>query len=196
MRQSQAEKALTHERIVATAAAQIREQGIEGPGVAEIMQAAGLTHGGFYKHFASRDELVLEAADRAFGDASRAIQRRMSGEPDELTRFVDWYLSPAHRDDPGSACPVAGLVGDVPRAQASLRAGYRTLVQEYIDALVPQFGSGEAARRRANAAVSMLVGALTLARAVDDESLSKEILENARDFIQRLRGGSDQQEEA
>src|SRR5918997_3712890 len=94
MRQSREEKARTHDRIVEIASARIREAGIEGPGVAEIMQAAGLTHGGFYKHFGSRDDLIAEAADRAFADSEQAVQEVTSRAEDPLAAFVDWYVSP------------------------------------------------------------------------------------------------------
>ena len=194
MRQSKEEKARTHERIVEIAAARIREEGIDRPGVAEIMQAAGLTHGGFYKHFGSRDELVAEAAEHAFAGASRKIHRLTHEGEDPLATFVDWYVSTSHRDDPSGGCPVAAFIGDVRRADERVRGGYRTVVEEYIEELEPLLDDGgEDARRQATIALSTLVGALTLARAIDDETLSTEILDNVRDAIKQHR--TDQEHE-
>src|SRR4051812_38871197 len=106
MRRSREETERTHERIVEIASARIREKGMEGPGVAEIMQAAGLTHGGFYKHFASRDDLIGEAVDRAFADADQTIHELTDDAEDPLGAFVDWYVSTQHRDHPATGCPV------------------------------------------------------------------------------------------
>jgi TetR/AcrR family transcriptional regulator, transcriptional repressor for nem operon len=190
MRQSRAEKARTHERIVETASARIRKQGIERPGVAEIMQAAGLTHGGFYKHFGSRDDLIAEAADHAFAYAGRTLDRYANDEPDPFAAWVDWYLSEEHRDDPGAdRCPVAALVGDAGRADDGVRAGYSAVVERFIATLEEMLGSDEEARRQATIAVSTLVGSLALARSVDDDELSNEILRTARKAL-RHQGAS------
>ena len=105
MRQSAKEKARTHERIIQIASARIREEGIDGPGVAEIMREAGLTHGGFYKHFGSREDLVAEAADDAFAHAARTLDKYARDEREPLAAWVDWYLSTEHRDDPATGCP-------------------------------------------------------------------------------------------
>jgi len=186
MRRSRAEKARTHERIIETASARIRNQGIERPGVGEIMQAAGLTHGGFYKHFGSRDDLIAEAADHAFAYAGRTLDRYANDEPDPFAAWVDWYLSEEHRDDPGAGrCPVAALVGDVGRADDDVRAGYSAVVERYIATLAGMLGDGVDARREATIAVSTLVGSLALARSVDDDELSHEILRNARKALRR-----------
>jgi TetR/AcrR family transcriptional repressor of nem operon len=179
MRQSREEKARTHERIVDIASERIREAGTETPGVAEIMQAAGLTHGGFYKHFGSRDELIAEAAERAFADGSRNIHDVTDDAGDPLAAMVDWYVSPGHRDDPGTGCPVAALADDARRADDRVRAGYTRQVERYLEHLERFFGGGEDARRRATVALSTLVGSIVVARAVDDAALSNEILRHA-----------------
>ena len=183
MRQSREEKAKTRERIVETASARIREAGIERPGVAEIMRAAGLTHGGFYKHFDSRDELVAEAAERAFADSERTVHELTDDAEDPLAAFVDWYVSAQHCDDPANGCPIVALGGDVRRADARVRAGYREQVERYLANIERFLGGGEDARRRATVAVSTLVGSVMLARAVDDEALSEEILRDAREAL-------------
>lgn len=176
MRQSREEKARTHDRIVEIASARIREQGVDAPGVAEIMQAAGLTHGGFYKHFDSRDELITEAADRAFASSERAVEELLDGAADPLAVFVDWYVSAEHRDDPAAGCPVVALGGDVGRGAHAVRDAYRGQVERYLATLERLLGD----RAQATVALSALVGSLTLARAVGDEPLSDEILRDVR----------------
>jgi TetR/AcrR family transcriptional repressor of nem operon len=184
MRQSREEKARTHERILETASARIREQGIEGPGVTEIMQAAGLTHGGFYKHFDSRDDLIAEAADHAFAYAERTLNKYANDERDPFAAWVDWYASEEHRDDPGAGrCPVPALVGDIGRADDDVRAGYTAVVERFIATLEGMLGGGKDARRQATVAVSTLVGSVVLARAVDDDALSAEILRTVRQAL-------------
>jgi TetR/AcrR family transcriptional regulator, transcriptional repressor for nem operon len=183
MRQSREEKAKTHDRIVRIASARIREAGIESPGVAEIMQAAGLTHGGFYKHFGSRDDLIAEAADRAFADGERSVREVTQGAQEPLAAFVDWYVSTQHRDNPATGCPVAALGDDVSRGDDRVRAAYREQVERYLANLERLLGGGEDARRRATVALSTLVGSIVLARAIDDEALSDEILRDVREAL-------------
>ena len=173
---SQDEKKANHERIVEIAAARIRESGTEAPGVAEIMQAAGLTHGGFYKHFGSRDQLVAEAAERAFAGSERTMDDIVQAAEDPLAEFVDFYLSTAHRDAPSTGCAVAGLGPDAARGDDRVRDLYSEQVEGYLERLQPLLGS----RADAVAALSLLVGALGLARATDDAALSEEILSVAR----------------
>ena len=181
MRQSAEGKARTHERIVEIASARIRQKGIDGPGVAEMMREAGLTHGGFYKHFGSREDLVAEAADDAFAYAERTLDKYARDEREPLAAWVDWYLSTEHRDDPATGCPVAALVGDVDRANDHVRGGYDALVERYIGSIEGMLGDD--GRRQAVLAVSTLVGSLALARAIDDDTLSDEILRTVREAL-------------
>lgn len=184
MRQSREEKAKTHRRIVELASARIREEGLDGPGVAEIMEGAGLTHGGFYKHFGSRDDLIAEAAEHAFAYADETLGHYAREPHDPMAAWVDWYVSEEHRDDPGAGrCPVAALVGDIGRADDRVRAGYSVVVERYIETLEGMLGDGPDSRRQALIAASTLVGSLVLSRAVDDEALSQEILKSARDAL-------------
>ena len=109
MGHSRDDKARSHERIVQIAAARLRESGTAGPGVAELMKAAGLTHGGFYRHFDSRDDLVAEAVERALRDNDGFMTTLRAGAADAhaaLGLFVDWYTSGEHRDTPGAGCAV------------------------------------------------------------------------------------------
>jgi TetR/AcrR family transcriptional repressor of nem operon len=183
MRQCREEKAKTHQRIVELASARIREECLDGPGVAEIMEAAGLTHGGFYKHFGSRDDLIAEAAEHAFAYADQTLDRHAQDPHDPLAAWVDWYVSEEHRDDPGTGCPVAALVGDIGRADDRVRAGYSAVVERYIRTLEDMLRGGPDSRRQALLAASTLVGSLALSRAVDDQALSDEILSSAREAL-------------
>jgi TetR/AcrR family transcriptional repressor of nem operon len=146
------------------------------------MKAAGLTHGGFYKHFGSRDDLIAEAAGRAFADNDRTIHELTDDAPDPLGSLVDSYVSPQHRDDPGAGCAVAALGGDVRRGEDRVRAAYDRQVERYLANLERMLG-GEDGRRRATVALSTLVGSVVLARAIDNESLSDEILRDVREAL-------------
>jgi TetR/AcrR family transcriptional repressor of nem operon len=183
MGHSRDEKAKNHERIVEIASARIREGGMATPGVAEIMKSAGLTHGGFYKHFNSRDDLIAEAVDRTFADGERAIESITDGPDDPLAAFVDWYASAEHRDNPATGCGVAALAVDVTHAEERVRLAYREQVQRYLAHLEQLLGGGPDARRRATVALSSLIGAVLLARAVEDPALSDQILRDVRDAV-------------
>ena len=182
---SQAEKAASHERIVTAAAARIRRDGIDGVGVSELMHDAGLTHGGFYRHFNSRDELVAEAVDAALADGSRRTHALAS--TGGLAAVIDAYLSEAHRDTPETGCAVAALPADVSRAEPPTRHAYGRQVRRYIELfadLVPG-ADPEAARDDALLRLSTLVGALSMARAVNDPDLSGEILARTARALKR-----------
>ncbi len=186
MGHSQKDKAENHQRIVDVAARRIRESGTDGPGVAEIMSEAGLTHGGFYKHFDSRDDLVAEAVDAAIEQGRARLEARVEGAEDPLAAFVEGYLSPEHRDDPGTGCTVVALGADVARSDPRVRAAYRGQVEHYISDLEALLGGkgDEETRRRAIAAVTSMVGAMLISRAVDDDPLSNEILQAVRAAVE------------
>jgi TetR/AcrR family transcriptional regulator, transcriptional repressor for nem operon len=187
VRTSREEKAKTHERIVDVASERIREQGLDAPAVAEIMQAAGLTHGGFYKHFGSRDDLVAEATEHALAASDRHLHELTDNAPDPLAAFVDWYLGAEHRGDPGAGCALAALGDDVRRGDERLRSAYGRQAERYVENVERFLGGGEDARKRAILVVSALVGAIVLSRAVEDESFSNEILSAVREVISDLR---------
>jgi TetR/AcrR family transcriptional repressor of nem operon len=182
MGHSQTEKTRNHDRILEVAARRIREAGTEAPGVAEIMTSAGLTHGGFYKHFGSRDELIAEAAERTYLESEHAARQVIDGADDPLAAFVDWYLSSEHRDDPGSGCSVVALGNDVARASGVVRSAYTDQVRRYLTLLDELLGTdpAEPPSADATAALATLVGAVLVARAVDDPELSERILLDAR----------------
>jgi TetR/AcrR family transcriptional repressor of nem operon len=183
MRVSREKAALNRERIIDAAGALFRAKGFGGIGVADIMKAADLTHGGFYGHFASKDDLVAQASERAMARAAVNWERVATDAPDKpYAALLKHYLSPRHRDDPGKGCVFAALAADAARCDKSVRSAFAEGLQSLIDILTQAIpGRSKAARRRkALATMAAFVGALTLARAVDDETFSDEILEAAR----------------
>jgi TetR/AcrR family transcriptional repressor of nem operon len=188
MRHSKEDKAASHERIVEVAAARIRESGTEQPGVAEIMRAAGLTHGGFYKHFASRDELIAEAVERALTDSESRVPELTAGAEDPLAAFAVAYVSAAHRDDPASGCGVVALGTHMPRVGGPAQEAYRAQVDRYLAHLQQLLeGDDETTRRRATLTLSAMVGAMLIARALGPTPRSDEILRDVREAVRERR---------
>src|SRR5436305_2334969 len=162
----------------------MRRDGIPSVGVAELMNEAGLTHGGFYRHFGSRDELVAEAIDAAVAQGSERIHAaaQLDGQP-ALAAIIDGYLSRLHRDKPETGCAVAALPTDIARTNARARAPYSRQVRRYIDLLAELAPSRDP--DEGHLILAALVGALVLARAVDDRSLSDEIIDNVARALRR-----------
>jgi TetR/AcrR family transcriptional regulator, transcriptional repressor for nem operon len=184
---SKAQKARTHKRIVAIASKRFREKGLAGFGIADLMKEAGLTVGGFYKHFDSRDELVAEAVSFAFGDWQRRVEAAaVSGGPSvSLSEIINDYLSDAHRKNPGTGCAFSALAPEIARSDKRTRALTSEQVRNDLQLIVGLL-PGEnkrAARSRAILTFSALVGAMALARAVSDEALSREILNTVGDLL-------------
>jgi TetR/AcrR family transcriptional regulator, transcriptional repressor for nem operon len=192
MGHSKASKEQTHARLVAAAAARFKERGVDGISLADLMKDLKLTHGGFYKHFDSRDELVTEALDLALKQSGASVRERLfGGDKPDLLRFVDFYLAEAHREGRADGCAVAALAGDAPRKSAAVQAQFRAHIESNLDSLVEALapgGSTEERRASALMVLSALYGALMMARAVGDSSLSREILRTARKRIPALGG--------
>ncbi|MHA7648486.1 TetR/AcrR family transcriptional regulator [Mycobacterium sp. ML4] len=169
MRVSQQEKERSHRRIVDSAARLVRERGVEGVSLADVMKDAGMTAGGFYRHFSSKEELVVSAVDAAFGEslgrlADYETELDVSDAVDAFERF---YLSDAHVDNPGKGCPIPELAAEVgrnPVLKASMTAGVERMIERIAAGL-----DGSVQERRAEAAahLAMMVGAVLLARATD-----------------------------
>jgi TetR/AcrR family transcriptional repressor of nem operon len=170
--------AASRERILESAARLFRERGLEGIGVADLMRDAGLTHGGFYGHFASKDELKAAACARALSRSVDKWTQVIESEEAPVAALAKSYLSARHRDDPGRGCAIAAIGSDVAREGPAVRhaitAGLRSLLD--LLARVSPGKSRAARRRKAVATYASLVGAIVLARAVDDAKLSDEIL--------------------
>ena len=185
---SKAQKEKTHERIVAIASKRFREKGLAGLGIAELMKEAGLTVGGFYKHFDSRDELVAEALSDAFGVWQRQKKAAESGgQPFTIAKLIDDYLSDVHRNNPGAGCAFSALAHEIARSDKRTRALTSDQVKADLELLVGLLPSKNkrAARSRAILTFSALVGAMSLARAVSDEVLSREILKTVASFLKK-----------
>jgi TetR/AcrR family transcriptional repressor of nem operon len=153
------------------------------------MRAAGLTHGGFYKHFGSRDELIDEAVTRALAQNElEAEQLLASTDGDPLAAFADWYVSTAHRDAPGTGCGVAALGPDVSRIRGAAQEAYRAQVDRYIAHLQTTIGADDPdSRRDALVALSTMVGALVIARGLGPTADSDELLDTVREAIRERR---------
>lgn len=186
MKVSREQAAENRERIIDVAGKLFRERGFYGIGVADLMKAAGLTHGGFYGHFKSKEDLIAQASARANEMTcekwSEAAGRHSEGAFAEL---AGQYLSVAHRDNPGLGCAFAALGSEAGRQGEAVRSVF----SEGLESLVGILGkllpgrSAAAKRRKALAAMAQMVGALAIARAVDDDALSQEILAAAREEL-------------
>jgi AcrR family transcriptional regulator len=176
-------KEATHERIVETAARAIRRSGYDGASVVDIMKEAGLTHGGFYAHFPSREAMLAEAADRAGAEAVAASMRVAAGAPSEqaLQSLLRAYLSKEHLESVEMGCPVAALGSEMPRQAPEVRRAATRRIKEMIDVVArqaPDWGQ-PGAHERALVTSATMVGALLMARAVDDAKLSDALLQAA-----------------
>ena len=176
-------KEVTHDRIVEVAARAIRRSGYGGTGVADIMKEAGLTHGGFYAHFASREAMLAEAAERAGADSAAAAARIVTAAPPEqaLESVLRAYLSKAHVENMEMGCPVTALGSETPRQVPEVRRVVTRQIKEMIDGiarLLPNWGQ-PGAHEQALVTVATMVGTLLLARAVDDTKLSDALLKAA-----------------
>jgi TetR/AcrR family transcriptional regulator, transcriptional repressor for nem operon len=183
MRVSREKAAANHERIIDAAGGLFRAKGFGGIGLADIMKAADLTHGGFYGHFASKDDLVAQASRRTTARAAAKWERVVADAPGQpYAALLAHYLSARHRDEPDRGCAFAALGGDAARSGKIVRKAFAEGLEALISILAKAVpGASKAARRRkAVAAMAGLVGAVTLARAVKDASLSDEILEAVR----------------
>ncbi len=191
MRISKEEAAANRAKVLAAAARLFREKGVDGIAVAELMQAAGLTHGGFYNHFESKEELAAAAFREAFAAAVGRVERQAAeadkrGRDSVFAHYVSRYLAPDTRDAPGTSCPMATLGTDAARHGSELRGAFAEGVRSYIEAFA-KIMPGEASEQRAEAitVLSTLIGALTLSRACvgADDALADEVIATVRDQL-------------
>lgn len=186
MRRSRAEAAETREQILHTASRLLRRQGIAGTGVAEVMKAAGLTHGGFYKHFPSKDALMAEACEAGLSSTQDTLRREAESRSrsHRLKSVLDAYLSTAHRDAPEYGCAIAALGPEAGRAGGETRRTITEGVRNLADIVASALEADDTDREReSHAAVAAMVGALILARTVDDPALSDAILQDTRRYL-------------
>jgi TetR/AcrR family transcriptional repressor of nem operon len=192
MRYDAEHKQKTRQRVLKEAAKAIREDGPERVAVAAVMAKAGLTHGGFYAHFKSKDELIVAAIGEMFEDARGRFARSTEGYSpvDGLVRYIDFYLSANHRDSRASGCPITALAADLPRLEGAVREQYGQGVAGLTERLAGQLdrlGQGDPAAL-AHSVVAELVGALSLARATSDAEQSNRILAASRAALKQRLG--------
>lgn len=172
-------KEISHDRIVEVAARAIRRSGYDGTGVADIMKEAGLTHGGFYAHFASRDALLAEAGSRACADSAALASRVVASAPpgQALQAIMQAYLSPEHISAIETGCPVSALASEIPRQSPEVRHAVTQHIKEMIDLIarqLPDWGKQQA-HEQSMAMLCALIGTTMIARAVDDPALSEAL---------------------
>jgi TetR/AcrR family transcriptional repressor of nem operon len=187
MRYSREHKLETHTRIVKKAAVRLREKGAHGIGVADLMKDAGLTHGGFYAHFDSREALVIEAFSYAMDRSTERWRNLAEQTPKEerLAKIVESYLTPIHRDDPGHGCAVPALGAEIARESPKTRKAFAARLEQMIDMLAEQIPdlAPKDARQQAMAALATMMGTLVLARIAGQGEFSDEILAAGRDAV-------------
>ena len=186
MRYAKEHKERRRQQILEVAAPAFRAEGVAGVGIGELMGRLGLTHGGFYAHFASKDDLVAAACARGLAESAERLQATVAGTPpgEELTAVIRSYLSRRHRDTPADGCPMPALAGDVARQPPAVRHAFTGALADYLDRLAALLPDRPGADPRDDALVlaAGLAGAVLLARAVDDPVLSDRLLRAARAF--------------
>jgi TetR/AcrR family transcriptional repressor of nem operon len=187
MRYSREHKLETHARIVKKASVRLREKGAHGIGVADLMKDAGLTHGGFYAHFDSREALVIEAFAYAMDRGTERWRKIAEQTPPNkrLAMIVDAYLTKIHRDDPGNGCAIPTLGAEIARESPRTRKAFAAKLEQMIDMLAAQIPEvpRKAARKQATAAIATMMGTLVMARVAGNGDFSDEILGAGRDAV-------------
>jgi TetR/AcrR family transcriptional regulator, transcriptional repressor for nem operon len=187
MRYSETHKAETHKRLLKLAGRALREKGPERLAVAELMGAAGLTHGGFYAHFRSKDALLTEALEWTFEESREKLRHMTEGLPprEALKVYIEHYVSPAHRDKAGAGCPIVALSSHLPRQSRRFRATFDAGVKSLVADLAGWIKAAGIADNESLAAaiVAAMTGAVAVSRAISDKRLSDELLTATRDSI-------------
>lgn len=189
MRYEKTHKELTRQRIVETAARRFREHGLEAEGVKSLMSSAGLTNGAFYNHFESKEDLAREAVAAAMEERVDKLRGWIdSGEG--LRGLILSYFSTRHRDNPGVGCPTTALAADVARHSAPVRRAYTEGLKEFVELAATQWPDlpPEQARARAFALYGLMAGAMQVARATNDEALSRSVLDSGLHAALELAG--------
>jgi TetR/AcrR family transcriptional repressor of nem operon len=194
MRYSKDHKQETHARIVKKASVRLREKGAHGIGVADLMKEAGLTHGGFYAHFDSRDALVIEAFAYAMDRSTERWRKLVEDVPPgrRLAMIADSYLSRAHRDDPGHGCAVPALAAEIARESPKARKAFAARLEQMIEMLAEQIPDAPraAARKQAMATLATMVGTVVLARIAGSGEFSDDALEAGREAVLERAGST------
>lgn len=188
MGKSRVEAAQTRERIVETASTVFRQNGIHQTGIAELMSAAGLTHGGFYKHFASKDELIAEASALALRQAEQRLAPGEDGAPADLEALAWTYLRLEDAAHAGGGCLFAAVGSELARAAPATRQAASEGFERLVQVFARRMGAVPApeATRRARIALSIMIGALTMSRIVTDPGVARALLDDAVEAVKQL----------
>ncbi|ANM14275.1 MULTISPECIES: TetR/AcrR family transcriptional regulator [unclassified Rhizobium] len=190
MRVSRAQAEANRETVINVASRLFREHGFDGIGLKDLMKGAGLTQGGFYKQFESKDDLVALASGRAMESAIRRWSRVAAGSADPLEAVVGMYLSTGHQGEKGDGCPLAALGSDAARQSAEVRAPFQNGIEAHLqvlDELIPA-SDGAKPYDKAMVVLSLMVGAVTISRIMTDQGMSERLLEAAADAVKRIAG--------
>jgi TetR/AcrR family transcriptional repressor of nem operon len=182
MKKSKAETAETRKRILEVAARAFKSNGIHATGVAEIMTAAGLTHGGFYRHFSSKEQMIAEACTASMGTLVDSAAAAAEGGPESFLKHIEDFLSAGYRDDTLGGCPLVAMGSELVRADARTRRAASQGFEELIDIVAKWMPDDDARAARASAmfTLSSMIGAVTMSRIVDNRELSDQILDVAK----------------
>ncbi len=195
MRYAEDHKEETHKALLKAAAAQLRENGPDRLSVTSVMKAAGLTHGGFYAHFKSKDALLSETLVDTFGRSKRRMARLLEGLPPKhaLATYIDFYVAARHRDNPGNGCPITALNSDMPRQSKKFRAAFEAGVKSLAGFLADRMKDAGIAEAEALAPsiLAAMAGAVSLSRTISDPELSDELLASTRAGIKGRLGLTD-----
>ena len=187
MRYERGHKQRTHRRIVESAARQFRAEGMDGPGVAKLMKASGLTHGGFYKHFASKDQLFAEAIDESVHEIGAKLTDWAKQVPrgEAWKEIVTKYLSIEHCEHPGMGCPIAALGPDIARTRALIKKKIRGSMEAYKEQLVGFMPGDNSEEKQQNFVLvfTAMVGAVSVARTMSDKDEKEKLLGLVRDHL-------------
>ncbi|MBV9044495.1 MAG: TetR/AcrR family transcriptional regulator [Alphaproteobacteria bacterium] len=192
MRYAENHKEETHKALLKVAAVHLREKGPDRLSVSQVMKGAGLTHGGFYAHFKSKDALLNETLNDIFTKARRRVARMLEGLPPKhaLATYIDFYVSSNHRDNPQDGCPITALNSDMPRQSKKFRAAFEAGVKQLVDLLEIRIDAAgvEDAAKLAPAIFSAMAGAVALSRTISDPDLSDEFLASTRASLKARLG--------
>ncbi|KQW52638.1 MULTISPECIES: TetR/AcrR family transcriptional regulator [unclassified Ensifer] len=192
MRVSRAQAEENRETVINVASRLFREHGFDGIGLKDLMKGAGLTQGGFYKQFASKDDLAALASRRAMESATRRWSAAAANSPDPLEAVMEFYLSSDHRGEKAEGCPLVALGSDAARQSEEVRRPFEVGIRahfEVLDELIGEKASNPSSR--AMAILSLMVGAVTLSRIMEDQNLSQGILDAAASEVRRIARGDD-----
>jgi TetR/AcrR family transcriptional repressor of nem operon len=188
MRVSRAQAEANREAVINAASRLFREHGFDGVGLKDLMKGAGLTQGGFYKQFESKDDLAALASRRAMESATRRWSTAAAGSPDPLEAVVGFYLSTDHRGETGDGCPLAALGSDAARQSKEVRTPFQDGIEAHLqilDELIPA-SDGSKPYDKAMAVLSLMVGAVTISRIMTDEGMSQRVLQTAADAVRLI----------